>query len=98
MIDAALAAAGDAHLHVVIAGTPLIDGGVRMDRGTVDLGPASAPNLYKGEVTRLDGTSIAATARDQAGRRIALDLELTIDNANDVGGTATAALGGTGGN
>jgi hypothetical protein len=98
VIDAALAGAGNAHLEVVIAGTPLAGGGVRMDRGTVDLGPVGAPNLYRGEVTRLDGTSIAATARNDAGDRISLHLALAIDDANNVGGTATAVLGGSSGN
>jgi sulfoxide reductase heme-binding subunit YedZ len=98
VINAALVGAGNAHLHVVIAGTPLDGGGVRMDQGTVAVGPANAPGLYQGQVTRLDGTSIAATAHDNAGNRISLDLALTIDDANNVGGTATAALGGPSGN
>ena len=98
VIDAVLAGAGNGRLQLVIAGTPLAGGGVRMDHGTVRLGPAGAPDLYQGDVTRLDGTSVAATARSASGAQISLDLELTIDNANDVGGTATAALGGSSGN
>ena len=44
----------------MIEGAALPGGGVQMDRGTVSLGTAGAPDLYRGEVTSLDGTRISA--------------------------------------
>lgn len=98
VIDAVLASADNARLRVVIEGTPLAGGGVRMDRGTVRLGVVGAADLYQGGVIRLSGTSVAASLRSRTGRPISLDLELTIDDTNVVGGTATAVLRGSNGN
>ena len=56
-------------LSVVIEGAALPGGGVQMDRGTVSLGTAGAPDLYRGEVTSLDGTRYRRGPRDsQAGQ------------------------------
>jgi hypothetical protein len=96
-IDAVLSGASNAHLHVVITGTPLADGGVQMDRGTVRLGVAGVPDLYDGNISRLSGTSITADARSRAGETISMHMELTIDDSNQVGGTASAVLGGSDG-
>ena len=49
-IDTRLPAAHDARLRVVIAGTALSGGGVSMQRSSVQLGVAGAPNLYRGAV------------------------------------------------
>jgi sulfoxide reductase heme-binding subunit YedZ len=97
-IDAVLAGAGNARLHVEITGAPLEGGGVEMERGTVRLGVDGAPDLYRGDISQLSGTSIAATAQSRSGTRISLDMHLTIDDANNVGGTASAVLGGSSGN
>jgi hypothetical protein len=97
-IDAVLPGARDAQLQVVIAGSPLAGGGVRMDTGTVHLGVAGAPDLYQGAITSLNGTSIAATARTRDGSQIALAMQFTVDGANVVGGTVSAEPGGSGGN
>jgi Ferric reductase like transmembrane component len=97
-IDAVLPGARDAQLLVVIAGSPLAGGGVRMDSGTVHLGVAGTPDLYQGVITRLDGTTIAATARTRGGSRITLTMKFTVDGTNAVGGTVSAAPGGSGGN
>jgi sulfoxide reductase heme-binding subunit YedZ len=97
-IDAVLPAAGNARLRVVIEGAPLSGGGVSMSQGTVRLGTDGAPDLYQGYITRLSGTSVAATARSQAGKRISLAMDFTVDNANVVGGTVSAVLGGADGN
>lgn len=97
-IDARLPGANDARLRLVIEGSPIPGGGVRMDRGTVRLGSATAPDLYDGDVTSLSGTSVAAIVRSRSGERVSLDMEFSIDESNAVGGTATAVLGGSGGN
>jgi sulfoxide reductase heme-binding subunit YedZ len=97
-IEARLPGASDARLRVVIAGSPISGGGVRMDQGTVRLGTATAPDLYEGGVTSLSGTSVAAIVRSRSGERVSLDLEFSIDESNAVGGTATAVLGASGGN
>ena len=49
-------------------------------------------------MTSLSGTSVAAIVRPRSGEQISLDMEFSIDDANEVRGTATAALGGSGGN
>ena len=97
-IDGVLAGANNARLRVVIEGTPLTGGGVRMDRGTVRLGVAGALDLYQGDVTSLSGESVAATAHSRTGKRISLAMDFTVDNANVVGGTVSAVLGGSNGN
>lgn len=97
-IDGTLAGASNARLRVVIEGTPLTGGGVRMDRGTVRLGVARALDLYQGDVTGLSGGSVTATARSRTGKRISLAMDFTVNNANVVGGTVSAVLGGSNGN
>ena len=56
-IDASVASIANGRLRVVIEGTPSADGGVVMTRGRVRLGVAGAPDIYRGEITSLDGTS-----------------------------------------
>ncbi len=95
-IDTVLPAAGDAQLHVVIDGTSLGDGGVRMDGSTVRLGTPAEPALYRGRILSLDGTNIVAHLRDANGTRITLTMELTVDTqSNAVGGTVSAQPGGS---
>jgi hypothetical protein len=89
--DSILPAAGNARLQVAITGASLDDGGVRMDSSTVQLGPASAPDLYQGRVESLNGTDIVARLHDANGARITVTMQLTVDpQSNAVGGTATA--------
>ncbi|HTK15127.1 MAG TPA: ferric reductase-like transmembrane domain-containing protein, partial [Acidimicrobiia bacterium] len=93
-IDAALPGASGAQLQVVIDGSPLPDGGVRMESGSVRLGVPGAPDLYQGRITELSGTNINAIARAQNGSRLSLTMALSINDANVVGGTVSAALEG----
>ena len=93
-IDGVLAGASNARLSVVIEGAALPGGGVQMDRGTVRLGTAGAPDLYRGEVTSLDGTRISAVARSQAGRRITLVMQFRV-SGNAVSGSVSAVAGGS---
>lgn len=98
VIDVVLPGASDARLQVVIDGSPLSGGGVRMDSGTVQLGPAGAPGLYKGVVTSLSGTNVGATASTEGGARIALAMQFDVGNGNAIHGTVSARTGGSDGN
>ncbi len=88
-IDTRLPAAHDARLRVVIAGTALSGGGVSMQRSTVQLGLDGAPNLYRGAVAALDGTSVRASVRAPGGARAVLVMDFSIDRANVVTGTVS---------
>lgn len=90
VIDVVLSGAGNARLQVVIEGAPLNGGGVRMDSGTVQLGPSATPGLYNGVVTSLSGTNIDATASSQSGARIALAMQFDVGNGNSIRGTVSA--------
>ena len=95
-IAAALTAVPGGKLRVEIDGTPLRDGGVSMDRGTVHIGVAGAPDLYHGDVVSLDGTTVMATLRGTDGSRISVTMNFTVDAAaGTVAGTASAQAGGT---
>jgi hypothetical protein len=94
-IAAVLTAIPGGKLRVEIDGTPLSDGGVNMDRGTVRIGVAGAPNLYHGDVVSLDGTSVVAVLHGADGSRITVTMNFTVDAASGtVAGTASAEPGG----
>jgi hypothetical protein len=81
-------------LHILIEGPPIPGGGVQMTRSSVTLGPASDPHQYRGTVTGLQGTTIAATVRDRAGRSYRLVAQLQLDQQTQTAsGTVTAAAG-----
>jgi hypothetical protein len=62
-----------------------------MDSSTVQLGTASAPDVYQGRVESLNGTDIVARLHDANGAHITVTMQLTVDpQSNAVGGTATA--------
>lgn len=94
-IDAGLTSVPHARLHVTVEGTPLSGGGVSMQSGRVSLGVAGTPNLYRGTIATLDGTSVQASLRGPNGAAIALSMNFTVDAAsNFVGGTVSARPGG----
>lgn len=79
-------------IWVRLQGSPVGDGGVAMSASGVAFGPASAPNLYVGKVTALEGTQLAAAVRNAAGRRLSLRLALNVDAATrHVTGTVIGA-------
>jgi hypothetical protein len=93
-IAAQLSSMPDVRLRVVIDGTPLANGGVSMDHGTVRLGLAGAPNLYRGQVASLNGTDISASLRAANGTTVALTANFSVDGTtNHVGGTVTGQPG-----
>jgi sulfoxide reductase heme-binding subunit YedZ len=95
-IAAQLTALPHVRLRVVIHGTPLSNGGVSMDRGTVQLGAADHPNVFRGEVSNLSGTDVEASVRAANGSTVVLTMNFTVDNSsNTVAGTVTAQPGGS---
>jgi len=86
-------------LGVVIEGAPLANGGVNMERGTVRLGEAGAPSLFRGTVLSLRGTDVVASLRAVNGSTVALTMHFTVDGASKtVAGTVSARPGGSDGN
>jgi hypothetical protein len=60
----------------------------------VTLGPASDPHQYRGSVTGLQGTTIAASVRDAAGHSYNLVAQLQLDQqSQSASGTVTATAG-----
>lgn len=79
-------------LGIRILGQPADGGGVAMSSSRVELGPASNPSQYRGQVTSLQGTSIAATVHVAGGASLQLVARLQIDSASgSVSGTVTAS-------
>jgi len=84
-------------LGIRIIGQPVDGGGVAMTTSRVDLGTGPDPTLYRGRVTSLQGTNIAASVRGASGAAIALLARLQIDTGNGtVSGTVTASPAGGG--
>ncbi len=95
-VHIALRVAGErlSTLGIRIIGQAANGGGVAMSSSRVALGPASAPGQYLGQVTSLQGTSIAATVHDASGASLRLLARLQIDSAGgSVSGTVTAGGG-----
>jgi sulfoxide reductase heme-binding subunit YedZ len=81
-------------LDVRIVGQPLGGGGVSMLRSAVTLGPPGQPQAYTGRVLALRGTRLAASVSPATGAPVALDITLSIDEANrSVGGSVHAQPG-----
>ena len=69
-------------LGIRIVGQPLGDGGVSMAQSMVTLGPPGRPTLYTGRVTSLQGTHLAASVRGSDGAAVSLQIDISIDQAN----------------
>jgi hypothetical protein len=76
-------------LSVDLQGQPLQGGGIQMTSSTVTLGTSSDPGLYRGTVTSLEGTNIAASVRNPTGHTVHLALALQINPGT---GTASGTL------
>ena len=80
-------------LDIRIDGHPLGGGGVAMSASRVTLGTGSDPMLYRGRLTGLEGTNVAATVRGTHGR-LSLVAQLQIDpRSGAVSGTLSARPG-----
>lgn len=96
-IDIPLTVAGQqlSAIDIRIIGQPVSGGGVQMTQSRVTLGTASNPGLYRGSVTALQGTILAARVTGDGGRRIELVARLQIDqNTGAASGTLTASAAG----
>jgi len=82
-----------AALWIRLQGVPLDDGGVRMNGSGVAFGTASAPNEYVGTITALEGTQLVAALHNAAGRHLALQIGLHVDQTTR---RVTGTVAGTG--
>jgi len=82
-------------LEIRIEGTPAGGGGVLMTGSDVALGTNPDPTLYRGSITGLQGTNIAASVTTPSGSTLALQAVLQIDtNTGAVAGTLSAQPSG----
>jgi len=80
-------------LDIRLVGEPASGGGVAMSSGRVTLGTSSAPALYRGRVTGLEGTDVAARVRSAQGS-LRLVAQLQIDpRSGAVSGALSARPG-----
>ncbi|HEY3832258.1 MAG TPA: ferric reductase-like transmembrane domain-containing protein [Acidimicrobiia bacterium] len=80
----------DVELHGLASGP-----GIVLDTGDVALGPAGATHRWKGTVTSLVGTRLAATLTDRTGAVLHLVTRLRIDRTTgSVNGAVTGTAGG----
>jgi Ferric reductase like transmembrane component len=89
-VDLRLAVSGQtlSALDIRLVGEPASGGGVAMSSSRVTLGTSSAPALYRGRVTGLEGTTIAARVRSAQGS-LGLVAQLQIDSRS---GAVSGAL------
>jgi hypothetical protein len=93
-LNTALSAIPGAKLRVVIHGSPIAGGGVNMQRGSARLGIAGAPNLYRGNITSLDGTRVVASVHTTGGAGVVLSMAFAVDpSSNVVTGTVSGRSG-----
>jgi ferric reductase like protein len=77
-------------LAIQLQGQSLDSGGIEMTSSAVTLGPRSAPSQYRGHVTSLKGTDVAAQLSDGSGNRLTLLARLQINpDAGSAAGTVT---------
>jgi hypothetical protein len=83
-LDLSLAVANAAlgTVHVRIDGNAVPGGGVAMTASSVSVGTSSSPMLFRGAVTSLDGTRIAARVATADGRALTVGLALRVDAAS----------------
>jgi len=87
----------------VLRGPSDASGGLRTTSSSVSLGTAGQPALYRGQVTSLAGTNMAATLTGSSGTGLILSVSLQVDQASSaVTGTVRAVApvaqpGGSGG-
>ena len=72
----------DGMLTVVLTGQPA-GGGVALTGSQVYIGPASAPQMLQGHVTRLAGSSLSVALADARGKAYTADIRLHVDPDNN---------------
>jgi hypothetical protein len=84
----------DGLLWIRLQGIPAGDGGVTMTASGAAFGTAAAPNAYTGSVSELQGADVALVLRNASGRRLALRVRMSVDQAT--GRVAGVVDGGRG--
>jgi len=79
-------------LVIHLRGQAIEGGGIQMTSSEVTLGTQSDPAQYRGQVTSLEGTNIAALLRDAGGNQLRLVAQLNIDpNSGAASGTVSVS-------
>jgi hypothetical protein len=78
----------DGILRIRLGGTALPDGGLRMDRSAVTLGPPSSPAEYQGRVQFLQDRLLRAEVGNASGRALRLEVNLSV-SGDSVDGTVS---------
>jgi sarcosine oxidase gamma subunit len=75
--------AGDVRglLWIRLQGVPVDDGGVQMNASGVAFGTSTAPDEYVGTITALQGTDLAISLRNAAGKQLTLQVALHVDQS-----------------
>jgi hypothetical protein len=91
LVDISLTLHGQtlSHLRIRLSGQPIAGGGVQMTSSRVTLGPASNPDQYRGHVTALQGSDIAAGVSTGGGSTLSVVAQLQISPGP---GTATGVV------
>ena len=90
-LSTALSGGASGSLTVELRGRPLESGGVYLDDGTVTLGSASQPDLYRGAVVGLQGNEIIADVRGDSVPPLELSIRASVDhNSGQVAGSVHA--------
>lgn len=79
-------------LAIHLRGQPLSGGGLQMTSSSVTLGTQSNPSQYRGQVTSLNGTNVAARLTDSGGHHlnVVAQLQLNPDGARASGTVSVA--------
>jgi ferric reductase like protein len=90
-VAASLSGSVAGRLEIEIDGPPVPEGGVSMRHSSVTLGSPPSPVVYRGTVSALEGNRILARVRSAAGKRLTLQIVLTVNPAaRSVTGTVAA--------
>lgn len=90
-LSTALSGGASGSLAVELRGRPLESGGVYLDDGTVTLGSASQPDLYRGSVVGLQGNEIIADVRGDSVPPLELSIRASVDhNSGQIAGSVRA--------
>jgi hypothetical protein len=91
VVDITMAVAGQQlnQLHIRLTGEPLEGGGVQMTSSRVTLGTNSNPEKYRGTITALQGTNVAAGLHGANGSTIRLVAQL---QRNPAGGSTVGTV------
>jgi hypothetical protein len=97
VVDVSTTLAGEQlnELQIRMIGEPLDGGGVQMTSSRVTLGSSSDARQYRGVVTALQGTDVAAQLRGSRGSALRLIARLQIDPSTEkVSGTVQVGPAG----